>query len=82
MHKVSRLPRIDGDLGWFETAPDRQIRLGKRLKGVHQFDVAIIGAGFTGVSLAYRYAEINPGARIALAAPEYLIEVQAFAYLK
>lgn len=66
MHKVSRLPRIDGDLGWFETAPDRQIRLGKRLKGVHQFDVAIIGAGFTGVSLAYRYAEINPGARIAL----------------
>ncbi len=66
MQKINRFPQVDGDLGWLETSPNRHVRLGKRLKGDHQFDVAIIGAGYTGVSLAHRLAEINPDTRIAL----------------
>lgn len=66
MHKISKLPQVDGDLGWLETAPNSTARLGTRLKGHHEFDIVIIGAGFTGISTAIRLAEINPSARIAL----------------
>ncbi|EBH0780604.1 FAD-binding oxidoreductase [Salmonella enterica] len=66
MQKIKHFPKIDGDLGWYETAANRNESLGKRLKGEHKFDIAIIGAGFTGLSLAHRLAEINPEAKIAL----------------
>lgn len=66
MHKIEKLPQVDGDLGWLETAPDSCARLGPRLKGDHDFDVVVIGAGFTGISVALRLAEIDPAARIAL----------------
>ncbi|MHA6880046.1 NAD(P)/FAD-dependent oxidoreductase [Ralstonia pseudosolanacearum] len=66
MHKVEKLPQVDGELGWLETAPDSTARLGPRLKGHHAFDVVVIGAGFTGISVALRLAEINPSMRIAL----------------
>lgn len=66
MYKVGKLPQIDGDLGWLETSPDSAARLGPRLKGSHEFDYAVIGAGFTGISVALRLAEIDPSARIAL----------------
>lgn len=66
MHKVEKLPQVDGELGWLETAPESATRLGPRLKGRQEFDIAIIGAGFTGLSVALRFAEINPTARIAV----------------
>lgn len=66
MHKIRKFPQVDGDLGWLETAPESTARLGPRLKGNQEFDVVIVGAGFTGISVALRLAEINPSARIAL----------------
>ncbi|RDU95776.1 NAD(P)/FAD-dependent oxidoreductase [Trinickia dinghuensis] len=66
MHKVEKLPQVDGELGWLETAPESNVRLGARVKGDQEFDIAIIGAGFTGLSVALRFAEINPSARIAV----------------
>jgi glycine/D-amino acid oxidase-like deaminating enzyme len=66
MQKIKKFPRVDGDLGWLETSPNRDQHFGQRLKGGHSFDIAIIGAGYTGLSLAHRLAELNPGAKIAL----------------
>jgi glycine/D-amino acid oxidase-like deaminating enzyme len=66
MHKISKFPIIDGNLGWYETSPSSGRKLGNRLKGQQHFDYAVIGAGYTGVALAQRLAELNPDARIAL----------------
>lgn len=66
MVRVAKFPHVDGDLGWLETAPSSRDPLGGQVRGQHDFDVAIIGAGFTGISTALRFAELNPSARIAL----------------
>ncbi|MCU9952033.1 FAD-binding oxidoreductase [Burkholderia sp. BKH01] len=65
-NRIEKFPQVDGDLGWLETTPDFNASLGQRAKGAHEFDVAVIGAGFTGISLALRYAELEPSARIAV----------------
>lgn len=64
--KIEKFPQVDGDLGWLETTPGFTAPLGQRVKGAHAFDVAVIGAGFTGISLALRFAELQPSARIAV----------------
>ncbi|RZT39112.1 NAD(P)/FAD-dependent oxidoreductase [Cupriavidus agavae] len=66
MQPIRKRPAIDGQLGWFDTSPSRHTAIGQPLQGRHQFDFAVIGAGFTGVALARRLAELHPGARIAL----------------
>lgn len=66
MPKVAKLPQIDGEPGWLEIARGSAMRLGPRLKGRHEFDVTVIGAGFTGISVALRLAELDPSARIAV----------------
>ncbi|TCW85830.1 FAD-dependent oxidoreductase [Burkholderia sp. SRS-46] len=66
MHNIERFPQVDGELGWLETAPDFTAPLGQRVKGEHAFDVVVIGAGFTGISFALRFAELQPSARIAI----------------
>lgn len=66
MTAIDRLPALDGRLGWVEILPDGQAPLGPVLDGHHRADIAIIGAGFAGVALAHRLAELRPGARILL----------------
>ncbi|WP_175778814.1 NAD(P)/FAD-dependent oxidoreductase [Burkholderia anthina] len=66
MLKIDRFPQVDGELGWLETAPDFTAPLGQRVKGTQAFDVVVIGAGFTGISFALRFAELQPSARIAI----------------
>ncbi|WP_116474166.1 NAD(P)/FAD-dependent oxidoreductase [Zobellella maritima] len=66
MKKIQRLPAIDGELGWYETSLLTGRTGGTRLKGKHQFDVLVIGAGFSGLSTAGRLAELWPDSRIAL----------------
>ena len=66
MLKIKRMPKIDGELGWFDTASNNGQNIGKRLKGEFECDFLIIGAGYTGVSLAHRLAEVNPDLKIGL----------------
>lgn len=66
MQKINKFPTIDGDLGWYEISPSFTKVLGQRLKGNQKFDFAIVGAGYTGVAVAQRLAELNPDASIAL----------------
>ncbi|SAL04380.1 FAD dependent oxidoreductase [Caballeronia calidae] len=66
MQKIQKFPQVDGDLGWLESTPDFTAPLGQRVKGAQEFDVAVIGAGFTGLSFALRFAELEPSARIAV----------------
>lgn len=64
--KIYKTPSLDGENGWFETTTNRHIILSEPLKGNYQFDIVIIGAGFTGISTAIRLAEIDPSLSIAL----------------
>lgn len=66
MQKINKLPTVDGNLGWYETSPSYGQKLGNRLKGKKKFDFAVIGAGYTGVAVAQRLAELNPHASIAV----------------
>ncbi|KFX69473.1 FAD-dependent oxidoreductase [Pseudomonas taeanensis MS-3] len=66
MRKVKNLPAIDGELGWYETSPLKQRTPGVRVKGKHEFDVLIVGAGFTGLAVAGRLAELSPDCKIAI----------------
>lgn len=66
MVKIKHQPKIDGTLGWFETAQNKHVAIGQKLQGTHIFDFVIIGAGFTGLSLAHRLSEHMPDAKIAI----------------
>lgn len=63
---IKYTPKLDGENGWLATTPDANKLFSEPLKGNHQFDVVIIGAGFTGISTALRLAENNPSLKIAL----------------
>lgn len=63
---IKRIPKVDGELGWFETASNYHIEIGQRLKGKFECDYLILGAGYTGISLAHRLAELYPDAKIAI----------------
>jgi len=61
---VRALPSDDASCGWLETLPDRP--LVRRLRSREIVDCAVIGAGFTGLAIARRLAELRPDWRIAL----------------
>jgi glycine/D-amino acid oxidase-like deaminating enzyme len=69
--RAQSLPREDRGCGWIETleapAPARVFGDSPGAPGAPQsFDAVVIGAGFTGLSLARRLAERRTGWRIAL----------------
>lgn len=66
MIEIKRQPQIDGSLGWFETATNKDQALGVTLSGGADFDVVIIGAGYTGLAVAARLHELNPEQSIAI----------------
>lgn len=71
MKTIKRLPRLDGKIGWVRTSPyhDRNSQTARfeKPKGLKSpYDYAIIGAGFTGISLAIELAKREPEASILL----------------
>jgi glycine/D-amino acid oxidase-like deaminating enzyme len=58
------IPRDDDRCGWLHDAPaPPPVR---RWSGAEAADVAVVGAGFTGLAAARRLAELEPGWRIVL----------------
>ena len=66
MKSIKRLPQVDGELGWYLTASNVDRKIGKALKGEQTADIAIIGAGFTGLAAAERLQELYPDKKIAV----------------
>lgn len=66
MKKMTQQPQIDGSIGWFETAANKNETLGTPLAGEVSFDVVVIGGGYTGLSVAARLSERDPECRIAV----------------
>lgn len=62
--KALRLPVQPGPAGWNAILPARQPN--PALDGDITADVAVIGAGFAGLSAAHRIAQLDPCARVAL----------------
>lgn len=63
---IKNLPHHEGLVGWNALSPFQdQLGLGQ-LKGTHSCDFAIIGAGYSGLSLAHRLAQLQPNAKIIL----------------
>ncbi|MBP6563105.1 MAG: FAD-binding oxidoreductase, partial [Neisseriaceae bacterium] len=66
MPNIKHHPKIDGSLGWFETAPNQHAEVGHPFVADAHFDVVIIGAGYTGLAVAARLQELRPQQRIAV----------------
>ena len=67
MHKqftARRLPSDCGESGWL--AIDQTTVTQQRLEWQQQVDYAIVGAGFAGLSAAWRLSQLQPEARIAI----------------
>ena len=62
--RIRNLPSGDRDCGWLEILPPPPPP--RRLEAAERADCAVIGAGFTGLAIARRLAEIRPGWRIAV----------------
>lgn len=63
-HKAVRIPVFNGPAGWRVILPPAAPRA--RLEGAHGCDVAIIGAGFAGLSAARRLKQIDPSLDVAV----------------
>ncbi|WP_116475395.1 NAD(P)/FAD-dependent oxidoreductase [Zobellella maritima] len=62
--RVRLLPADDNRCAWYESLPKRMSA--KLLRGIEQFDIAVVGAGYTGLAAARRLGELLPHKRIAL----------------
>ncbi|MDT1064469.1 FAD-binding oxidoreductase [Paracoccus sp. CPCC 101403] len=63
-HRASRIPVFNGPAGWREILPPAPAR--PRLEGETGCDIAIVGAGFAGLSAARRLLQIDPGLDILI----------------
>lgn len=66
MNDLKVLPEMNGNNAWYELTPYKHLIESKKIVGVCKYDFVIVGAGFTGVSVARRLAELNPEKTIAL----------------
>jgi glycine/D-amino acid oxidase-like deaminating enzyme len=66
MNNIKRLPAVDGSLGWYKTSSVQRKSSSLRASGKQHYDFVVVGAGFTGLALAGRLAELHPNAQIAI----------------
>jgi glycine/D-amino acid oxidase-like deaminating enzyme len=64
MAVVKLLPNYENDCGWYKNLPQAAAK--EPLQGFVKADIAIIGAGFTGLAAARRLAELAPDKHIVL----------------
>ena len=65
MKKIRKFPLNDNTCGWIQTLEPRTKPI-KELEGDLNTDFLIVGAGFTGLALAHRLAELQPQSMIVL----------------
>lgn len=63
---IKKHPQRDGEIGWRYLAKNSSQTVGQPQEGDISVDAAIIGAGFSGLSTAWRLAELRPDWKIAL----------------
>lgn len=71
MPHIRKLPKLEGSIGWKALSAFTKLTLplhlnlqNKSLNCDHSCDYAIIGAGYSGLSLAHRLAQLEPDAKI------------------
>ncbi len=67
MNEVKIFPAELGMSGWFETSPYKTHQFNNPKEEIlDQYDYVIVGCGYGGFGAAWRFAELNPGAKIAM----------------
>lgn len=66
MGKITVFPKDTGVNPWFETASNKDLRFTDISKLQEEYDYVIVGAGFGGVTAAYRLSHNDPSAKIAI----------------
>ncbi len=66
MSRITHLPEGSGRNGWFELSKYKDHRFSSPLDLKDEYDVIIVGAGFGGVSAAYRILKLKPTSKVAL----------------
>jgi glycine/D-amino acid oxidase-like deaminating enzyme len=66
MHEVKLFPAELGPSGWFETSSHKKHRFNDTEEILDKYDFVVVGGGYGGFGAAWRFAELNPDARIAV----------------
>lgn len=66
MKEIGRFPSPVGELGWFNTANNKQHSFADPASTEAGYDFIVVGAGFGGVNAASRLAENRPGSTVAV----------------
>ncbi|MBR1613669.1 MAG: FAD-binding oxidoreductase [Succinivibrio sp.] len=66
MKQTNRFPEPSGKNGWYETSRYKDHKFNDVSEIQSSYDYIVVGAGFGGVNAAFRLAENQPGASIAL----------------
>lgn len=66
MKQTNRFPEPSGKNGWYETSRYKNHKFNDVSEIQSSYDYIVVGAGFGGVNAAFRLAENQPGASIAL----------------
>lgn len=66
MGKITDFPKDTGVNPWFETAANKDIKFADPATIKERYDYIIVGAGFGGISAAFRLSELQSDAKIAV----------------
>ncbi len=66
MREVKLFPAELGPSGWFETSSYKKHRFNDPKEILDRYDFIIVGGGYGGLGAAWRFAELNPDAKVAV----------------
>lgn len=66
MREVKFFPAELGLSGWYETSSYKKSRFSSPEELLDQYDFIVVGCGYGGFGAAWRFAELNPEAKIAI----------------
>lgn len=66
MRVVRNFPTVDQNVGWYHLSPYKDQVQGEPVCRDEIFDIAIVGAGFSGVAVAQRLSELHPDLSIGI----------------